>query len=299
MAFVNDSLSKREYVIPKYGQSYTDIAKENNVDETLLAKTNNFSKVSAGAVINLPPKPASRYPVPPGANDPVPTQQQTPPQEQVATDDLAPDMNQPYQDPSKFNPYQQFWYDVFGNQAQVFEEPYYGGAGRGLDKPYGQYIDEEHMIYYPQGFDPALFQDFIEGDKYNINEEQFMEDFLNIDFSGDFVPDTIRGPEGISSRSFYKQENGEWLRRDPEEVFDELYLMNKIDPTNPEQVEAFWSYADDNLLFMGDYFDAIEWPTGYGYGGYGDYDYPDYSSPHRQSPYTRQSARLQLTSWSI
>ena len=96
---------------------------------------------------------------------------------------------------------------------------------------------------------------------------------------------------------------GNWNDRGKENYFDDLYELNGVDPTDKAMVEAFWSYADDDLLMMGEFFDVIEWPSGGGgYGGYGAMP-----TPYRQ--YTQGGQRpqargdyasyLSLTSWSI
>jgi len=101
-----------------------------------------------------------------------------------------------------------------------------------------------------------------------------------------------------------RDENNKWVDREKENYFDALYEANGIDPTNPDMVEYFWSFADDDLLFMGEFFDVLEWPTGGG-GGVGGYEYelPEYQRGEagRGAPPRRDNfnAYLQLTSWRI
>ena len=95
---------------------------------------------------------------------------------------------------------------------------------------------------------------------------------------------------------------GKWVDRGKENYFDDLYEANGIDPTNQAEVEAFWSYADDDLLMMGEFFDIIEWPSGGGgYGGYGAMPTPSrqYGRGSGQSPRGDYASYLSLTSWSI
>jgi len=94
---------------------------------------------------------------------------------------------------------------------------------------------------------------------------------------------------------------GQWVDRGKENYFDDLYEANGIDPKNKADVEAFWSYADDDLLMMGEFFDIIEWPSGGGYGGYGGMPTPSrqYGRGSGQSPRGDYASYLSLTSWSI
>lgn len=105
-----------------------------------------------------------------------------------------------------------------------------------------------------------------------------------------------------SSHAWEKNiETGEWVRKPHEAVFDELYVMNGIDPTDPDQVEWFWSLADDDLLFAGELFDVIEWgEEPGGYGGYGNMPTPSRQYGSGQKPTRGDYATyLGLSSWSI
>ena len=102
---------------------------------------------------------------------------------------------------------------------------------------------------------------------------------------------------------------GEMKEKPREAVFDALYEINGFDPQDPDDVELFWSVADDDLLFMGEFFEAIEWPTGGGYGGgYGGYGggygamptpYTQYLSGGQKPVRGDYASYLSLTSWSI
>jgi type II secretory pathway pseudopilin PulG len=102
-----------------------------------------------------------------------------------------------------------------------------------------------------------------------------------------------------------QDEQGNWVDRGPEAAFDALYEINGIDPNDPNMIEWFWGFADDDLLFMGEFLDVIEWPTGGGRGGGGGYGTTP--TPSRQyggrgqtpSPRGDYASYLSLTSWSI
>jgi len=117
-----------------------------------------------------------------------------------------------------------------------------------------------------------------------------------------YYPDEMIEIGGMPSYMKWEQNpvSGEWQPRPPEAVFDALYEMNGIDPNDPAAVEWFWSLASEDMLYAGEFFDVIEWPSGGGYGGYGGMP-----TPSRQYGRGQQQARgdyasyLSLTSWSI
>lgn len=262
-------------IIPEIGDDFESLGDKYGVDPLDLAQANaDVGGVQAGAALDLPRLGGEQ-------------------ELAFEGDDTRTDKDK-WRD--MFSDEEWFYFQNLGYDAQVFDEQYYGGVGQGQNRPWGQIIDDETAIFYPEGWNPELFKDFIEGE-YNINEEAFMENYLNLDFS-EYTPDYLKAPEGITSDAFYDYSGDEWERLAPEAVFDKLYEINGIDPDNIADVKSFWSYADDDLLFMGDYFDAIHWPSG-GYGGYSSYDAPSYGGYKPSQDYNRYRAQLQLTSWSI
>ena len=105
--------------------------------------------------------------------------------------------------------------------------------------------------------------------------------------------------QGLASE-IWEEVTGEWNRKPPEAIFDELYIQNGIDPNDPAAVEWFWSLADEDMLYAAEFFDVIEWPQGGGYGGYGGMPTP-YRQASRGSQPTRgdYASYVSLTSWSI
>lgn len=98
-------------------------------------------------------------------------------------------------------------------------------------------------------------------------------------------------------------ETGRWDRSPHESVFDELYVMNGIDPTDPDMIEWFWGFADEDLLFAGELFDVIDFgDEGSGYGGYGtapSYKDSGFSGRGQKPQRGDYASYLQLSSWSI
>ena len=100
---------------------------------------------------------------------------------------------------------------------------------------------------------------------------------------------------------------GAWERQEEGAVFDALYEINGIDPNDPDMVEWFWSFADEDLLGVGELFDVIDWgggADGYG-GGYGGPATYGLGTPSRMVGRGQQPVRgnyatyLGLTSWRI
>ena len=120
--------------------------------------------------------------------------------------------------------------------------------------------------------------------------------------TGQFYPESIIETGGIPTFPQWEQNQvtGEWNRKPPEAIFDELYIQNGIDPNDPAAVEWFWSLADEDMLYAAEFFDVIEWPQGGGYGGYGGMPTP-YRQASRGSQPTRgdYASYVSLTSWSI
>jgi len=96
---------------------------------------------------------------------------------------------------------------------------------------------------------------------------------------------------------------GQWSKLPHGSVFDELYEMNGIDPNDPDMVEWFWGFADEDLLFAGELFDVIDFDTSEGgYGGYGSapsYKSGGYSGSGQKPQRGDYASYLQLSSWSI
>lgn len=296
-------------IIPEIGDDFESLGDKYGVDPLALQQANtDVGGVQAGAALSLPRLGGEK-------------------EEAYIGDDTRTDKDK-WRD--MFSDEEWFYFQNLGYDAQVFDEQYYGGAGMGMDRAWGfdietgeeitfqdtidqgfrgetraegeaavgagynETLDFSKIIRYPTGWNPELFREFIEG-YYNIDEEAFMENYQNLDFS-EYSPDSLKDIEGMTDDAFYYYEN-EWIRKGEEEVFDELYLINGIDPENDAQVEAFWSYATDDLLFMGDYFDAIKWPDDG--GGYGGYSSPSYGGSRRPQQSRDYRSYLQLTSWSI
>lgn len=201
-------------------------------------------------------------------------------------------------------------------------------------KKWGQTAETtEAGIQYPEGWNPAEFRWMTEQ-----MPEDYYDYYADMDFSrenvfdlpamsmvggeidprwqsytteelsemlGQYYPDDIRGPSGIPSYHKWEQgAMGEWTPRSPEAAMDALYEMNDIDPNDDLMVEWFWSLADDDLLYMGEFFETIDWGGGGYGGGYGETPYglgtPSRMVGQGQKP-TRgnYSSYLSLTSWRI
>jgi hypothetical protein len=153
------------------------------------------------------------------------------------------------------------------------------------------------------GLDARRFRTGQYGTQYGLGqttteEVQALQKQLDV---GKYYQENMFEMSGMPLKYRYRQnEQGQWVDRGKEAYFDALYEANGIDPKNSDEVEAFWSYADDDLLFMGEFFDIIEWPQGGGYGGYGALPTPYTQYRSGQKPtFGDYATYLSLTSWSI
>ena len=188
-----------------------------------------------------------------------------------------------------------YWENFYGLEDSLSKESYFAGSEAEFA------AHKERLSKYQPMDDAEIFQMMQESVALeNYQKVQTIESITGLDYltAEDFE---ALGPGGMPISPFYEvnEMTGEWMRKNPEEVFDELYVANGIDPDDDEMVELFWSYANDDLIYMGEFFDVIEWPKG-GYGGYGSLPTP-YRMATRGSTPTRgtYSSYLQLTSWNI
>jgi len=227
--------------------------------------------------------------------------------------------------------------DKFGTPIK-YTSPLTGKTYDTYDPNSQPYETDAGMLQFPEGMNTERFKHWVEniGTASKWFDSPFMQSFNNMDLSREgvfnlptmsmtggeidprwqsytaqelskelkqYYPSEIRGPSGMPSD--YKWEKGtfgEWTAKPAEAVFDSLYEANGIDPNDPDAVEWFWSLADDNLIFMGEFFDVLDWPTGGGGRGYGGGGggggggYPRQAQRQQQRDY---NSYLSLTSWSI
>jgi len=180
-------------------------------------------------------------------------------------------------------------------------------------------------IVYPEGWNPA---------QTLASMEHISMDFLGDFYSGYYTeygglgaePPRVWGGQPAADAAMYgtpteilpeipgipsyhawtKDETGAWGKQEPGAVFDALYEANGIDPNDPEMVQWFWSFADEDLLGVGVLFDVIDWGGTGGYGGRTGYEAPyELGTPSRQYGAGQKPVRgnyssyLSLTSWRI
>jgi len=172
-----------------------------------------------------------------------------------------------------------------------------------IPTPYGD-------IVYPGGWNPAQLKASLYGGGGVVDfASKFYGGYYTEQGGKGNIPGAqptgeLPGFPGIPSTHAWKKDEttGEWIRKEHESVFDELYAMNGVDPEDSDAVEQFWSFADEDLLFAGELFDVIEWEddSGGGYGGYGNKPTPSRQYCRGQKPSRGDYASyLGLTSWSI
>lgn len=255
------------------GETYPDIADRYGVGVTdLMRGAENLTPIP-GTAVDIPTYPETGLSVRPGYTP------EPPPKVGLETAETT-DIGLQY--PTGWNPAQVLASTEYG--VMDFYSKFYGGyyteyGGLGAEAPRLPDIEERGRRTQQQVADAAL---------YGTPTEMLPE-----------IP-------GIPSyHAWTKDETtGAWERQPQEAVFDALYEMNGIDPTDPDAVQWFWSQADEDLLGVGILFDVIDW------GDEGGYGYPappayELGTPSRmygrgQKPVRGEYASyLGLTSWSI
>ena len=305
-----------QQVIAEVNEDFTKLADRIGVETQALVSVNpDDTKISAGAVYNVPydyslgiqdvPKPPGIIPL------------DTTPQFGGLTEE------------------EQFRQDQFGVGGQYIDFLTYQETldVTGINKFGGRtsqsFETDFGTMQIPEGFNFQEFRMFAE----NTKDTGFWDEFQNTSYSvenilnlpagmgeavdprfqsytaqelaqqtGQYYPESIIETGGIPTFPQWEKNpvTGEWNRKPPEAIFDELYRINGIDPNDPEAVEWFWSLANEDMLYAAEFFDVIEWPQGSGYGGYGGMP-----TPYRQTSKGRQPSRgdyasyVSLTSWSI
>ena len=271
------------YAIAKVGDTWTSLAERFGVEPTTVAQANKTQKPKAGTAVNIPN-------VSPRYFDP-----QFGPGETSEEGIVYPEGYNPQQFGDWAAGMGQPGLDVSGVSKEWWQQPEFLGAGM---------TDEE--VYAAN----QLVRGRLSERQYDLEQQfgQTKEDRAAIQKQLDKGKYYQEGMFEMPGMALYnrweRDENNKWVDREKENYFDALYEANGIDPTNPDMVEYFWSFADDDLLFMGEFFDVLEWPTGGG-GGVGGYEYelPEYQRGEagRGAPPRRDNfnAYLQLTSWRI
>ncbi len=293
-----------QYIVPKVGDTYRTLAENYNIDQEALMRQNDFQQPQAGAALQFGglTQEEEAYSAAIGM------------EEAIFEDVLKYQESKTIGGLSKFAT--EYAVDPLGRRTRI------GGKTA---------LTTEEGIQYPEGWNPAYASWFItqteesgywdawENLRVSIEEQMDLpkmgigsveidpryqsytvEELEDMGY-GDYVDITERGPGGIPTSAFYEKDlAGEWQRKAPEAVFDELYEMNGIDPNDTDMVQWFWSFADNDLLHMGEFFEAIEWPySGVGRGGYGGYNPNSYKRSRTPDYRQNYNAYLQLTSWSI
>ena len=281
-----DTKLGKQYVVPKLGDSYQTLSERYGIDEDTLMRQNDYQEPQAGTALQYGglTKDEEAYAGALGLEQAIFQDFLT---YSEARDITGQRRFAPTADPSEEGViYPEGWNPAFASWfIKQTEESGYWDAYRNMSLQIEDIMDLPTMGIGQQEIDPRYMS-------YHVEELEDMG-------YGEYPE--LRGPAGMPNTAFYNQSpvTGEYKALPPEAVFDELYEINGIDPNDPDMVEWFWSFADDDLLHMGEFFKAIEWPSS-GYGGYGYPDYPSYGSrgrsPQRSGQY---GAYLQLTSWSI
>ncbi len=199
-------------------------------------------------------------------------------------------------------------------------EPGMGVTGPTLDTEVGP-------LYMLEGMNPAEARMFIENTRdtgwwedYRSQDLAAQYDASPYDLSGSGKMFGVQRPDGtyfdpievggMPSNMMWEKDNltGEWQKKPEDEIFDDLYRLNGIDPEDDEMVELFWAFASDDMLYMAEFFEVIDWPaggSGYsdagGYGGYGfmPTPYAQYRAGGQRPARGDYASYLSLTSWSI
>ncbi len=257
------------------GESYLDIAEKYNVEATqVMQGAENLTPIP-GTAVSIPDRP--KLWEAPGIPD---VQKPTPqPLPKVGFETAEPiDVGE-----GDFIQFPEGW-----NPAQVLASTEYGSMDF-YSKFYGGYYTEygglgaEAPRYHPDWGRP-----YTDAAMYGTPTEALPE-----------IP-------GIPTyHAWTKDETtGAWERQEEGAVFDALYEMNNIDPTDDDMVEWFWSMADEDLLGVGILFDVLDWgdEDGYGYPAPPAYGLgtPSRMYGRGQKPVRGEYASyLGLTSWSI
>ena len=270
---VQPSLMPPKYAMAELGDTFESFGEKYKFDPTTLAQMNpDISTPKAGTAINLPG-------IGEGYSAPTPL-----PDPRVMLDTAAttPEGVQ----------YPEGW-----NMAKL-QAAIYGGGGvmDFASKFYGGDYTKQ------PGAKPPHPWESITMDYAASHPEEAQRMYEDYQASGVPTEELPQWPGLPSSHAWDKDpETGQWSKLPHGSVFDELYEMNGIDPNNPDMVEWFWGFADEDLLFAGELFDVLDWSTDEGgYGGYGSAPSPSSRSGRGQSPQRGDYASyLGLTSWSI
>ena len=321
------TISRPQQVVVESGDDFGSIANKLGIDEKALALENpEDNRAKPGTVLNVPAPTQDPY----GGNNPYATVDMN--KESIdprvaagwTPEEIWEDDRNPYGLQNDRISYQEelgvTGIDKFATRKQY---EIGGQTYQGYDPNSQPYETEAGTLVFPEGWNTERFRHWANnmgtGTKGDIwYDTPFMEYFNGMDTKKtstsvggswgnaeipDYYPDEIRGPSGIpSSYKWQQNANGQWEAQPAENVFDELYIANGIDVNNKADIEWFWSLADDNLMFMGEFYDIFKAPTGAGGGGYGGggYSYPSYrQSSQRPQDYSSRAAYLSLTSWSI
>jgi len=266
-----------QYTVAELGDTYETIGAKVRVDPTELARMNpDISAPTAGGAVNVSMQP------------PTPT-----PDPKVHLDTAAPI-------PTEFG---ELTFPEGWNMAKL--RAAISGGGGVMD-----FVSKQYSGYYTEyggkgsGIKPPHPYEAMTMEYATSHPAEAQQMYQDYQASGIPTEELPAWPGMPSSHAWEKDpETGQWNRSSQESVFDELYVMNGIDPTDPDMVEWFWGFADEDLLFAGELFDVIDFgPDADEYGGYGaapSYK-SDSSSGRGQKPQRGDYASyLGLSSWSI
>ncbi len=259
-------------IVAEVGDTLGSLAQKAGVEEIDFIQANqDVTTIKADAVYNVPNIPTLETGIdlrkmsipktipspPPAFLDPV--------FETAPPADAVPGFD-PIRYPDAFNPQlfreygqtigtEEFAYEDIG-VGKYYQQGYFEGV-EGVEDLYGAVAEFRTDISKRQ-------YDLEELYGQTISEREAIQKSLDL---GKYYQEGMFEIPGVPLKYRWEQdEQGNWIDRGPEAVFDALYEMNGIDPNDDAMVEWFWGFADDDLLFMGEFFDVIEWPVSAGTG---------------------------------
>ncbi len=272
-------------IVAEVGDTFGSIAEDLGISVEAVIKANeDVTEIKADAVYNVP----TMKDAPPAFYDPI--------------FETAPISPEGIQYPEAMSP------ELFAQYGQTMGTEEFAYEDIGIGKYYQQdYFAGVENVEDLQRAVAEFREDISERKVYSQYGQQYGErpDQKLLD-EGKYYQEGMFEMPGMPLKYRWEQdEQGNWVDRGPEATFDALYEMNGIDPNDPDMVEWFWGFADEDLLFMGEFFDVIEYPTGGGRGGGGGYGGAGVRRTTGGGRVGAGAARgdyasyLSLTSWSI